>query len=153
MKIFISFMRQFINALLFYQWLYYSIDLSTMAEWRSIPTLYSHTNAAILFYCQPFYFRRRKHFVQNSILLQLVSLRYANVYIGSITQLPGSNIKHNDRGRQMQLLNIPRANEIHGQQARASENFAGPVDFETPRPDLPVHFLYFQKPWICQYIF
>ena len=28
----------------------------------------------------------------------------------------------------------------HGQQARASENFAGPVDFETPRPDLPVHF-------------
>ena len=27
----------------------------------------------------------------------------------------------------------------HGQQARASENFAGPVDFETPRPDLPVH--------------
>ena len=34
----------------------------------------------------------------------------------------------------------------HGQQARASENFAGPVDFETPRPDLPVHFLNFQKP-------
>ena len=28
----------------------------------------------------------------------------------------------------------------HGQQARASENFAGPVDFKTPRPDLPVHF-------------
>ena len=28
----------------------------------------------------------------------------------------------------------------HGQQARVSENFAGPVDFETPRPDLPVHF-------------
>ena len=28
----------------------------------------------------------------------------------------------------------------HGQQARASENSAGPVDFETPRPDLPVHF-------------
>ena len=26
----------------------------------------------------------------------------------------------------------------HGHQARASENFAGPVDFETPRPDLPV---------------
>ena len=25
----------------------------------------------------------------------------------------------------------------HGQQARASENFAGPVDFETPRPDWP----------------
>ena len=24
----------------------------------------------------------------------------------------------------------------HGQQARVSENFAGPVDFETPRPDL-----------------
>ena len=23
----------------------------------------------------------------------------------------------------------------HGQQARASENFAGPVDFKTPRPD------------------
>ena len=28
----------------------------------------------------------------------------------------------------------------HGQQARASEHFAGPVDFETPRPDLHVHF-------------
>ena len=26
----------------------------------------------------------------------------------------------------------------HGQQARASENFAEPVDFETPGPDLPV---------------
>ena len=38
----------------------------------------------------------------------------------------------------------------HGQQARASENFAGPVDFETPRPDLPVHFLNFQKPWVNQ---
>ena len=36
----------------------------------------------------------------------------------------------------------------HGQQARASGNFAGPVDFETPRPDLPVHFLNFQKPWL-----
>ena len=36
----------------------------------------------------------------------------------------------------------------HGQQARASENFAGPVDFETPRPNLPVHFLNFQKPWL-----
>ena len=36
----------------------------------------------------------------------------------------------------------------HGQQARASENLAGPVDFETPRPDLPVHFLNFQKPWL-----
>ena len=36
----------------------------------------------------------------------------------------------------------------HGQQARVSENFAGPVDFETPRPDLPVHFLNFQKPWL-----
>ena len=36
----------------------------------------------------------------------------------------------------------------HGQQARASENFTGPVDFETPRPDLPVHFLNFQKPWL-----
>ena len=35
----------------------------------------------------------------------------------------------------------------HGQQARASENFAGPVDFETPRPDLPAHFLNFHKPW------
>ena len=34
----------------------------------------------------------------------------------------------------------------HDQQARASENFAGPVDFETLRPDLPVHFLNFQKP-------
>ena len=28
----------------------------------------------------------------------------------------------------------------HGQQGRAGENFAGPVDFETPRPDMPVHF-------------
>ena len=36
----------------------------------------------------------------------------------------------------------------HGQQARASENFAGSVDFETPRPDLQVHFLNFQKPWL-----
>ena len=36
----------------------------------------------------------------------------------------------------------------HGQQARASENFAGPVDFETPRPDLPVQFLNFHKPWL-----
>ena len=36
----------------------------------------------------------------------------------------------------------------HGQQARASENFAGPVDFETPRPDMPVHFLNFHKPWL-----
>ena len=36
----------------------------------------------------------------------------------------------------------------HGQQVRASENFAGPVDFETPRPDLPVHFLNFHKPWL-----
>ena len=35
----------------------------------------------------------------------------------------------------------------HGQQARVSEHFAGPVDFETPRPDLPVHFLNFHKPW------
>ena len=34
----------------------------------------------------------------------------------------------------------------HGQQARAIENFAGPVDFETTRPDLPVHFLNFHKP-------
>ena len=38
----------------------------------------------------------------------------------------------------------------HGQQARASENFAGPVDFETPRPDLPVHFFNFQKPWLTR---
>ena len=39
----------------------------------------------------------------------------------------------------------------HGQQARVSENFAGPVDFETPRPaDLPVHFLNFQKPWLTR---
>ena len=37
----------------------------------------------------------------------------------------------------------------HCQQARASENFAGPVDFETPRPDLPVRFLNFQKLWWC----
>jgi len=36
----------------------------------------------------------------------------------------------------------------HGQQARASENFAGPVDFETPRPDLPVHFLTFRSPGV-----
>ena len=27
----------------------------------------------------------------------------------------------------------------HSQEARASENFAGPLDFETPRTDLPVH--------------
>ena len=38
----------------------------------------------------------------------------------------------------------------HGQQARASENFDGPVDFETPRPYLPVHFLNFQKPWFTR---
>ena len=38
----------------------------------------------------------------------------------------------------------------HDQQARASENFAGPIDFETPRPDLPVHFLNFQKPCFNQ---
>ena len=36
----------------------------------------------------------------------------------------------------------------NGQPVRDSENFAGPVDFETPRPDLPVHFLNFQKPWL-----
>ena len=41
----------------------------------------------------------------------------------------------------------------HGQQARAIENFAGPVDFETPRPDLPVYFLNFQKPWLTSKIF
>ena len=35
-----------------------------------------------------------------------------------------------------------------GKQARASENVAGPVDFETPRPDLPVHFLNCDKPWL-----
>ena len=40
-----------------------------------------------------------------------------------------------------------------GQQARASENFAGPVDFETPRPDLPVHFLNFKKPWFQPFVF
>ena len=38
----------------------------------------------------------------------------------------------------------------HGQQARASEIFAGPVDFKTPRLDLPVHFLNFQKPWASE---
>ena len=38
----------------------------------------------------------------------------------------------------------------HDQHARASENFAGPVDFETPGPDLPVHFLNFQKPWLTR---
>ena len=38
----------------------------------------------------------------------------------------------------------------HGQKARASKNFAGPVDFETQRPDLPVHFLNFQKPWLTR---
>ena len=41
----------------------------------------------------------------------------------------------------------------HGQQARASENFAGPVDFETPRRDLPVHFLNFHKPRFHQIAF
>ena len=40
--------------------------------------------------------------------------------------------------------------KAHGQQARASENFAGPVDFETPRPDLPVDFLNFQKLWLTR---
>ena len=29
----------------------------------------------------------------------------------------------------------------HGQLTRASENFAGPVDYETLRPDWSVHFL------------
>ena len=38
----------------------------------------------------------------------------------------------------------------HDQQARASENFAGPVDFETPRSDLPVHFLNFQRPCLTR---
>ena len=38
----------------------------------------------------------------------------------------------------------------HGQQARASEKFAGPVDFETPRSDFPVHLLNFQKPWLTR---
>ena len=33
----------------------------------------------------------------------------------------------------------------HGQQASGGENFAGPVNFETPRADLPGHFLNFQK--------
>ena len=33
----------------------------------------------------------------------------------------------------------------HGQQARASENFAGPVDFETRRSDLPVLTVVFQN--------
>ena len=41
----------------------------------------------------------------------------------------------------------------HGQQARASENFAGPEDFETPWPDLPVHFLNFHKLcWLWSFI-
>ena len=34
----------------------------------------------------------------------------------------------------------------HGQQARASENFTGPVDFETPRPDLQAQ-QNFHWPW------
>ena len=38
----------------------------------------------------------------------------------------------------------------HGQHARASENFVRPVDFVTPRPDLPVNFLNFQKPWLTR---
>ena len=38
----------------------------------------------------------------------------------------------------------------HDQQVRASENFAVPVDFKTPRPDLPVHFFNFQKPWLTR---
>ena len=32
----------------------------------------------------------------------------------------------------------------HGQQARAGENVAGPVDFETPRP-IAIVLFYFQK--------
>ena len=35
----------------------------------------------------------------------------------------------------------------HGQQARASEHFAGPVDSETPQTDLPVHF--FKLSYAC----
>ena len=35
----------------------------------------------------------------------------------------------------------------HGQQARASENFAGPVDFETPRPS-GLLAVVFHKPWL-----
>ena len=38
------------------------------------------------------------------------------------------------------IQQLPGLMKDHGQQARASENFAGPVDFETPRPDMPVHF-------------
>ena len=38
----------------------------------------------------------------------------------------------------------------HGRQARASENFAGPVDFETPLPDLPVHFLKLSEALVIQ---
>ena len=29
-----------------------------------------------------------------------------------------------------------------------SEKIAGPFDFETPRPDGPVQFLNFHKPWL-----
>ena len=28
------------------------------------------------------------------------------------------------------------------------ENFAGPVDFQTPRPDGPVHFFNFHNPFL-----
>ena len=41
----------------------------------------------------------------------------------------------------MQPCNLqPGLMKDHGQLARPSDNFAGPVDFETPRPDWPVHF-------------
>ena len=37
-------------------------------------------------------------------------------------------------------VDTTRAYERPRPTGKASENFAGPVDFETPRPDLPVHF-------------
>ena len=60
-----------------------------------------------------------------------------------------SNTYHAQRRQSSGTLR-PGLMKDHGQQARASENVAGPVDFETPRPDLPVHFLNFQKPWLTK---
>ena len=46
------------------------------------------------------------------------------------------------------MIQQPGLMKDHRQQARASENFAGPLDIETSRPDLPVglHVLNFHKP-------
>ena len=38
------------------------------------------------------------------------------------------------------MMDAARAYERSRPTGQASENFAGPVDFETHRPDLPVHF-------------